>query len=39
MGRGKEWSKTESLHLAQAWVAMSEGDGAVRVKVVKKGLY
>ena len=31
MGRGKEWSKNESLHLAQAWVQMSEGEGADRV--------
>jgi hypothetical protein len=31
MGRGKAWSKTESLHLAQAWVAVSEGDGAQKV--------
>ena len=31
MGRGKEWSKEESLHLAESWVAMSEGDGADKV--------
>jgi hypothetical protein len=31
MGRGKEWSKEESLHLAEAWVQMSEGEGANRV--------
>lgn len=31
MGRGKEWSKDESLHLAQSWVAVSEGEGAERV--------
>jgi hypothetical protein len=33
MGRGKEWTKEESLvvHLAESWVAMSEGDGANKV--------
>ena len=31
MGRGKEWTPAESLHLAQAWVARSEGIAAERV--------
>jgi len=31
MGRGKEWTPTESLHLAESWVARSEGIGMDRV--------